>query len=194
MSNLEIENYIASSAEFARPVFIHLVQLIHKACPEATTSIKWGFPHFMYHGKILCSFASFSKHCAINIPTAKFMEDQTLQHTAESKIAMGHFGKITSVKDLPTKKKFIGYLKAAMVIIDTKTKPVSRLSKSSNKTVLTLPNAFEKALQSQPDLLRKFYKLSPSHQNEYFKYINEAKKQTTILKRVAKVVEMLQKK
>ena len=189
-----IEKYIHQSPEFAKPVFQLLVKWIIETCPNSNEAIKWGFPHFMYHGKILCSFAAFSKHCAINIPTAKFMEDQTLQHTAESKIAMGHFGKITSVKDLPTKKKFIGYLKAAMVIIDAKTKPVSRLSKPSNKTVLTLPNAFEKALQSQPDLLRKFYKLSPSHQNEYFKYINEAKKQTTILKRVAKVVEMLQKK
>ena len=188
------EKYIHQSPEFAKPVFQLLVKWIIETCPNSNEAIKWGFPHFMYHGKILCSFAFFSKHCSINIPTAKFMVDQTLQHTAESKIAMGHFGKITSVKDLPTKKKFIGYLKAAMVIIDAKTKPVSRLSKSSNKTVLTLPNAFEKALQSQPDLLRKFYKLSPSHQNEYFKYINEAKKQTTILKRVAKVVEMLQKK
>ena len=121
------------------------------------------------------------------------MHDHTLQHTAESDVAMGHFGKITSVKDLPTKQKFISYLKAAMVIIDAKTKPVSRLSKPSNKTVLTLPNAFEKALQSQPDLVRKLYKLSPSHQNEYCKYINEAKKDTTKINRIAKVMEMLEK-
>jgi hypothetical protein len=35
--------------------------------------------------------------------------------------------------------------------------------------------------------------LPPSHQNEYLKYINEAKKHTTILIRVAKVMEMLEK-
>ncbi len=66
------------------------------------------------------------------------MHDQTLQHTAESDVAMGHFGKITSAKDLPTKKKFIGYLKAAMVNIDTKTKPIC-------KTVVALTNALEEA-------------------------------------------------
>jgi uncharacterized protein YdeI (YjbR/CyaY-like superfamily) len=187
------ENYIHQSPEFAKPVFQLLVKWIIETCPNSNEAIKWGFPHFMYHGKILCSFAAFSKHCAINIPTAKFMEDQTLQHTAESEIAMGHFGKITSVKDLPSKKKFVGYLQAAMRIIDAKTKP-AKISKAIDNTVPQAPSTLEEALQYEPELQRKFSKMSPSHQKEYLKYINEAKKKTTILKRVAKVVEMLQKK
>jgi uncharacterized protein YdhG (YjbR/CyaY superfamily) len=133
-----IEKYIHQSSEFTRQVFLLLEKWINESCPNATDAIKWGFLHYMYKGKILCSFAAFSKHCAISIPTTKFMHDQTLQHTAESDVAMGHFGKITSAKDLPTKKKFIGYLKAAMVNIDTKTKPIC-------KTVVALPNALEEA-------------------------------------------------
>ena len=112
---------------------------------------------------------------------------------AESEAAMGHFGKITAVKDLPEKKKMIGYLKAAMDSIDSKAKPESK-SIAKNKKTITLPSALEEAMQSQPELRLTFSKLSPSHQNEYLKYITEAKKQTTILKRVAKVLEMLQKK
>lgn len=187
------EKYIHQSPEFAKPVFQLIVKWIIEACPNANEAIKWGFPHFMYHGKILCSFAAFSKHCAVSIPSAKYMEDKTLQRIAESEAAMGHFGKISAVKDLPEKEKMIGYLKAAMDIIDSKAKPESK-SIAKNKKTITLPAAMEEAMQSQPEFRLRFSKLSPSHQNEYLKYITEAKKQTTILKRVAKVVEMLQKK
>lgn len=193
MSNLEIENYIASSPEFARPIFIHLVQLIQKACPEATSSIKWGFPHYSYKGKMLCSFAAFSKHCAFSIPTAKMMQDQSLQKMAEAEIAMGHFGKITTIDDLPSANKIIGYLKSAMSIIESKTTKQQKIKKEKIVALL-IPEELLKALQVETEILKKFEIMSPSHQREYVNYINDAKKITTKLKRVEKVIELLKAK
>jgi uncharacterized protein YdeI (YjbR/CyaY-like superfamily) len=187
------EKYIGESPEFARPVFSLIVKLVRQVCPPATEAIKWGFPHFMYKGKILCSFAAFSKHCAISIPMAKYMDDKTLQKIAENDTSMGHFGKITSVKDLPAKGKMIDYLKSAIMIIDNNSMPANQSNRIKNK-VQILPNALQEALQDNPELNIKFGKMPPSHQNEYIKYINEAKKQTTMLNRVTKVMEMLQKK
>lgn len=193
MSNLEIENYIANSPEFARPIFIHLVQLILKACPEATTSIKWGFPHYSYKGKILCSFAAFSKYCAFSIPTAKMMQDQSLQKMAEAEIAMGHFGKITTIDDLPSDNKIIGYLKAAMSIIESKPTKQQKINKEKIVALL-IPEALMKALHAEIEILKKFEKMPPSHQREYINYINDAKKIATKIKRVEKVIELLKTK
>ncbi|MDQ7816508.1 MAG: DUF1801 domain-containing protein [Melioribacteraceae bacterium] len=45
-----IDSYIAKSQEFAKPILEHLRELVHKSCPEAEETIKWGFPHFDYKG------------------------------------------------------------------------------------------------------------------------------------------------
>lgn len=54
--NKQVDAYIAKAAPFAQTILDHLRQLVHQACPEVQETIKWGFPHFEYHG-ILCSMA-----------------------------------------------------------------------------------------------------------------------------------------
>ena len=60
-----IDSYISKSADFAKPILIHLRELVHLSCPEVEEKIKWGFPHFDYKG-MMCSMASFKKHCALD--------------------------------------------------------------------------------------------------------------------------------
>ncbi|WP_197492269.1 DUF1801 domain-containing protein [Arachidicoccus ginsenosidimutans] len=57
--DVRVDEYIAKAKPFAQPVLKHLRKLIHKACPQATETIKWSFPNFDYRGKILCSMAAF---------------------------------------------------------------------------------------------------------------------------------------
>jgi len=59
-----IDAYIKKSAPFAQPILKHLRALVHKACPQATETIKWGFPHFEYKG-VLCSMAGFKQYCSV---------------------------------------------------------------------------------------------------------------------------------
>jgi hypothetical protein len=58
-----IDDYIAKSQDFARPILEHLRDLVHKACPEVEETMKWSFPHFDYKG-MMCSMAAFKQHCA----------------------------------------------------------------------------------------------------------------------------------
>ena len=69
-----VDLYIAKSAGFARPILAHLRQLVHSTCPDVEETIKWGFPHFMYKG-MLCSMASFKRHCAFTLWKASVMAD-----------------------------------------------------------------------------------------------------------------------
>jgi uncharacterized protein YdeI (YjbR/CyaY-like superfamily) len=48
-----------------------------------------------------------------------------------------------------------------------------------------------KALSGNLQAKQRWDKLPPSHQNEYLKWINEAKKLDTRAKRITKMVEML---
>src|SRR5688572_15801068 len=97
-----IDAYIAKSADFAKPVLNHFRQLVHKACPEVEEKMKWSFPHFDYLG-MMCSMASFKSHCAIGFWKASLMTDSGTLKEGNNE-AMGHYGRITALKDLPPDK------------------------------------------------------------------------------------------
>lgn len=112
MKDKRIDTYIGASADFAKPILTHLRGLVHKACPQVNETIKWGFPHFDYHG-IMCSMASFKQHAAFGFWKAKLMEDFEKVLKPNGETAMGHFGKIKSLRDLPADKILVQYIKEA---------------------------------------------------------------------------------
>ena len=106
-----IDEHIRKAAPFAKPILRHLRKLIHQACPKAEETIKWGMPHFMYEGKILCGIAAFKAHCAFWFWKGKQVVGE---QGPKAKEGMGQFGRITSLKDLPAASKIKGYVKKAM--------------------------------------------------------------------------------
>src|SRR5689334_6633085 len=106
-----VDAYITKAAHFAKPILTHLRELVHKACPEAEETIKWGFASFDYKGPFV-SMASFKQHMAFGFWKAALMKDANKLKDNQGE-AMGHLGKITSMKDLPSDKVMIGYIKEA---------------------------------------------------------------------------------
>jgi len=105
-----VDAYIAKSADFARPILEYLRAVIHEGCPEVEEAIKWGMPSFLYHGRILCGIAAFKQHCAFG-----FWGGRGLVGNEDKRDdAMGQFGRIASLNDLPSKKTLVGYVKQAM--------------------------------------------------------------------------------
>ncbi len=98
-----VDDYIAKSADFAKPILNHLRKLVHAACPNTQETIKWGFPHFDYKG-MMCSMAAFKQHCAFGFWKTALMKDAKAM-IGKNEYAMGHLGKISSLSDLPDNKK-----------------------------------------------------------------------------------------
>ena len=59
--NKKVDEYIAKSADFAKPILKHLWQIIHDTCPDTEGDIKWGTPHYSYKGDHLVMLAGFKK-------------------------------------------------------------------------------------------------------------------------------------
>lgn len=182
-----VDAYIARSADFAKPVLTHLRELVHQACPGATETIKWGFPHFDYHG-ILCSMASFKKHCAFGFWKAKLMTSYLEELQPVGETAMGHLGKITSVKDLPSDAKLRKYIKEAARLNETGAQP-KRKPAAIKK--LVVPADFRKALSKNPKAKTVFDSFSYSHRKDYVEWVTEAKTEATRNKRMATSIEWL---
>jgi uncharacterized protein YdeI (YjbR/CyaY-like superfamily) len=181
-----IDAYIENSAEFAQPILQYLRALIHEVCPEAEETIKWGFPNFLYHG-ILCNMASFKQHCAFGFWKARELADFN-EATAS---AMGDFGRITQIKDLPGKVVLKRLLKQAMELNANPVSSPAAKRKRIAKPALLAPDAFLKALAKNKKAKLAFDNFSPSHRREYIEWILEAKREETIKKRIEASVEML---
>ena len=82
---------------------------MHEACPDVEETMKWSFPHFLYKG-MLCSMASFKEHCAFGFWKSSLIIKNS---DGETEPAMGSFGRITKLSDLPPKKVLMGYVKAS---------------------------------------------------------------------------------
>nr|MDQ3395915.1 DUF1801 domain-containing protein [Bacteroidota bacterium] len=92
---------ILKAADFARPILSHFRDLVHQAAPEVKETIKWGSPNFELSG-ILCSMAAFKNHSAITFWNATLMNDRQKIFVKVGDTAMGQFGKIKSLADLPS--------------------------------------------------------------------------------------------
>jgi uncharacterized protein YdeI (YjbR/CyaY-like superfamily) len=182
-SDARIDAYIAAAGDFARPILRHLREVVHAACPEVEETMKWSFPHFMYNG-MLCSMAAFKGHCAFG-----FWKGELLIEGADDKgkEAMGQFGRIASIKDLPSKKALAGYIKQAMKLNDEGVKAPARV-KAATARPLDVPDYFTAALAAQQPALSNFEAFSTSKKRDYVEWLDEAKTEATRLRRMEQAV------
>jgi uncharacterized protein YdeI (YjbR/CyaY-like superfamily) len=112
-------------------------------------TIKWSAPFFDYHG-VMCSMAAFKEHCAFGFWKASLVVDDKNPKAQE---AAGHFGRITSLADLPPKKTMIGHIKKAMALNEQAVQP-KRPPKHPRKP-LTVPPYLMAALKKNKKALAK---------------------------------------
>lgn len=185
-----IDNYIAKSADFAKPILDHIRKLVHQACPAVEEKMKWSFPHFDYKNEMMCSMAAFKQHCVVGFWKASLMKDPVLIENARSEVSMGHMGKITSLKDLPPDKKLIGYIKEAMKLNDLGVKLPPKVKSTGSKEI-TMPDYFQRALNKNKKALQTFENYAYSHKKEYLEWITGAKTEETRNKRLETALEWL---
>lgn len=180
-----VDAYIEKSAKFAQPILTHLRKLIHKACPDVTETLKWSMPSFEHKG-ILCGFAAFKQHCTFGFWKQSLMETDAFP---KNKTAMGSFGRITSLDDLPSDKVMIELIRQAVELNEKGVKVPKR--PAATKKDIVIPLELKKALSKNKTAKAAFEKFSYSHQREYIEWINEAKTDPTRNKRLATTVEWL---
>jgi uncharacterized protein YdeI (YjbR/CyaY-like superfamily) len=182
-----IAAYIEKSADFAKPILTHLRAVVHAACPDVEETVKWSFPHFMYDEGILCSMASFKEHAAFGFWNGA----QVVGESAGARDdAMGHFGRITSLADLPPRKEIAGYVKQAMKLKDAGVKPPATSRRGGPREV-AVPEALTRALETNAEALATFERFSSSQRREYAEWVADARADATRERRIATALEWL---
>jgi hypothetical protein len=172
-----IDAYIAKAAPFARPILTHLRAVVHLACPDVEETLKWGAPAYTHQG-ILCITAAFKAHCALVLWRAPLIVG-----AVKSRDARGHFGKLTAVKDLPSKTVLIGLLKQAVKLNETGAKKSQRIKGRPKKGVAT-PADLAGGLKKSAKASAEWSEFSSSAKREYIDWITEAKRPETRAERL----------
>ena len=190
----KIDAYIEKAQPFAQPILNHLRKLMHKACPEIEEAVKWGHPFFLYRGTIVAHMAAFKQHCAFGFwgeeIGAALREGGVVQEGA-----MGSLGRITTIKDLPSEKEMIGWIRQASALIDSGDHTSimagrNKLVKEPRPAPKPSPE-FAAALKKNRKAAVVFEAFSPSCKREYVEWIAEAKRDETRDKRIAQAVEWI---
>lgn len=180
--------YISKAAPFAQPILEHLRSLVLKTCPHATESIKWGVPFFETYGDNLCNMAAFKKNCAFGFWKASLMKDPEGLFTKIGETSMGHLGRVTSLEELPPDKVLVAYIKEADQLNKKGIKPVV---KKTEKKEITTPPALTAALKKNKVAAKNYEAFSYSAKKEYIEWIEGAKTDATLQKRLETAVEWI---
>jgi uncharacterized protein YdeI (YjbR/CyaY-like superfamily) len=179
-----IDAYIAKAQPFARPILDKVRERVHSALPEVEEAIKWSMPAYMVGGKIVVITAAFKAHAALN-----FWRGQELRANGGGADAMGQFGKLRSVEELPGDAELDRLIREAAEL--AKRAPAPRKTKHEPKPTPAVHPDFAAALDKTPTAKAALDGFPPSAQRDYFEWIAEAKQDATRQKRIATAIEWL---
>jgi uncharacterized protein YdeI (YjbR/CyaY-like superfamily) len=140
-------------------------------------------PHFVHQG-ILFGMGAFKQHCMMH-----FWKGELVLGRKAHGNGMGHFGRVTSLSDLPGKKILLGYIKKAVELNERGVKKAS--TKPASRKKLAVPADFRAALNRNKTARAAFQNFSYSHKKEYLQWITEAKREETRLQRIKTSLQWL---
>lgn len=178
-----IDAYVKKAQPFARPILHHLRAVVHAACPDVEETIKWSFPHFDYRGGMMCAMAAFKEHCTFGFWNGSVL----LASDSRNAEAMGDFGRITALAELPSKARITSLIKQAMQLNEAGVKRVARKPSAPRKP-LRVPADLAAALSGNRSAAAAFRAFSPSARREYIEWITEAKTPATRERRLTTTV------
>ncbi|HEX5011472.1 MAG TPA: YdeI/OmpD-associated family protein [Planctomycetota bacterium] len=179
-----IDAYIAKAAPFAQPILTSLREQVHAACPDVEETLKWSHPSFEYKG-ILCGMAAFKKHAVFGF----WKHDLVVGEHAKAREAMGSFGCLTKLSDLPPKKAFAGYVRTAMRLNDEGV--VVKRQKTRPRKAVAMHPELRAAMAGSAKARATFEAFPPSQKRDYLEWVAEAKGDDTRARRIQQAVEWM---
>jgi uncharacterized protein YdeI (YjbR/CyaY-like superfamily) len=139
---------------------------------------------FITRNGLLCNMAAFKAHVAFG-----FWNGGRVAEGRGGESAMGQFGRITSLKDLPGEKVLIALVKKAVKLDEQGVKSPTRSREAGPKKKLAAPADLKAALAKDKKAATGFAGLTPAQRNEYVEWILEAKREETRKKRISIALE-----
>lgn len=151
---------------------------------EIGETVKWSSPFFEYRGRPLAMMAGFKAHAAFGF----WRHAEVAGDRAAATGAMGEFGRLTRVEDLPPPEAFAALVRNAMALTEAGPAPRARThARPAPATPAELVAAFP-ANKAMADFWEG---LPPSAQRDYAQWIEGAKRPETRARRLETTLAQL---
>jgi uncharacterized protein YdeI (YjbR/CyaY-like superfamily) len=184
----EVDAYIAKQRPFAVPILEHLREVVHATCPGVTEVMKWGMPHFEYKGPF-AGMAAFKAHATFGFWKESLLRRGGRPLGRSREAAMGSFGRMASLRDLPPKRELVALLRRAMKLNEDGVRRPGRAARAL--AAIRPPADFTAALRRNRRALAVWEVLAPGHRREYLEWITGARREETRARRLATAIEWL---
>ena len=150
-------------------------------------TIKWSMPCYCHHGKNVVGISSFKNYFGLWFHQGALLQDTegVLINAQEGKTKALRQWRMTAAKDIKV-RTIKRYALEAMQLVEAG----REIKPSRNKPIIIDP-VFQSALDNNRKASKAFTSMTPGCQREYANYINEAKREATKERRVAKIIPMI---
>lgn len=154
-------------------------------------TVKWMFPCYVHGKKNVVGIGGFKSYFGLWFYEGAAMEDPkgVLVNAQEGKTKELRQWRMTSAKEIKT-RTIKSYVNEAIELskVAKKTKP-----RKKNNSTVTVPPELHGALKTNKKAAAAFGELSASRQRGYAEYIADAKRAETKIKRLAKIMPLIEK-
>ncbi len=182
-----VEAYYEKEASFKKEIN-RLREVAQKT--EAVETCKWGMPVYTIDNKNVFGICRFKDFFGVWFFNGVFLKDpkKVLRNAQEGKTkAMRHWNFTKAVEI--DEKGVLAYMNEA--IINQKEGKIIKPTKPK-QGALEIPNELRLALSKNAGLKKSFSNFTPYKQKEFCEYISEAKQEATKLRRVTKVLPLIE--
>jgi uncharacterized protein YdeI (YjbR/CyaY-like superfamily) len=175
-----VDAYIAAAQPFAQPILVALRRRVHGAAPGIVEDIKWRMPAFLWSGRQIANMAAFKAHAVFS-----FWHPDAVGAGGREQEAMGQFGRLTSVADLPEEAAFARMVQDAVALAESGARAAP--SAKHDKGPIAMPEDFAAALAGA-GVRDRFDEMPPGARREYLEWITTARQAATRGRRIGTAV------
>ena len=180
-----VDDYIEGATQW-QPELIKLRKILQRTGLQET--VKWGSPCYTANGKNVVGLAAFKSYVGLWFFQGALLTDpdQVLINAQDGKTKAMRQWRFASAGEIkPPLIKY--YLREAIHLVEQGIEIKSERNRS-----VVIPAILQAALNRRRKAKARFQKLSPGRRREYIEYVSEAKRPETQVKRVEKILPMIE--
>ncbi|MEE9407402.1 MAG: DUF1801 domain-containing protein [Polaribacter sp.] len=181
----KIEEYINKKEKWRKE--LELLRSVFIDFPVEET-IKWGAPTYVFEGKNIVGLAAFKNYCGLWFFQGVLLKDKhNVFINAQEGITKAMLQwRFHSLEEINTEQ-----IKEYIVETIGNIKQGKEIKSDRTKKQLIIPVELQQELNSNKEFKTKFESFSNSSKREYADYISDAKRATTRLRRMQKIILMI---
>ena len=180
-----VDEYIENAEQF-QPELIRLREILTKT--KLVETVKWGAPCYTHNGKMLVGIGSFKSYVGLWFFQGALLADKenVLINAQEGKTKAMRQWRFSSLKEIKA-RQITAYVREAIELQNQ-----GREIKADRSKPVDIPPELRKALTQNRKAKSAFETLTKGKQREYTTYIADAKREETKLKRIEKILPLIE--